>query len=138
MRKKTKILFNSLRFTLLLALVYFLFNSALDVYNNFAYDKAILKDSPYGYSPMLLNPRDYSSINHEIRSGEYVYVMDWLSAYNSRVVFAKVKSKLDEGYVNKDLLVQANMNVNPLVSSILLIMILIFSVRRVYKKYSSA
>lgn len=122
----------------MLSLVYVLANSALDIYNNFAYDKAILKDSPYGYTPMLKDPKDYSSMNNEIRSGEYVYVVDWLSAYNSRVVFAKVKSKLDEGYVNKDLLVHAHLNINPVVSSLLLSMILIFSVRKVYKKYSSA
>ena len=133
-----RIITKSLCLVVTTALIYVLSNSALDIYNNFAYDKAILKDSPYGYTPMLIDPKDYSSVNGEIRSGEYVYVVDWLSAYNSRVVFARVKSKLSEGYVNKDLLVQANMNVSPVISLLLLMMIFIFSVRKVYRKYSSS
>jgi len=135
MRKRSKILLNCLGCILILSLVYVLSYSTLDIYNNFAYDKAILKDSPFGYTPMLKDPGDYSSMNNEIRSGEYVYVVDWLSAYNSRVVFAKVKSKLDEGYVNKDLLVQANLNINPVVSLSLLLTILILSIRKAYKKF---
>lgn len=105
-----------------------LVNSSLDIYNTFAYDKAILRDSPYGYAPLLRDPLDYGSADGLILSGEFVYVTDWLSAYNGRVVFAKVKSKLKEGYINKDLLTEANINIKPVVSVLfLLIMTLYFS-----------
>lgn len=137
MLKVYPVLIKSFTFVLTAGLIYILSFSALDIYNNFAYDKAILKDSPYGYTPMLSNPKDYSSMNNEIKSGEYVYVMDWLSAYNSKVVFAKVKSRFNEGYINKDLLVQANLNLNPIISSLLILMIFIFSARKAYKKFLS-
>ncbi len=132
-----KFILTLLEISVLGGLTYILINSSLDIYNTFAYDKAVLKDSPYGYSPMLSDPKDYSSMNKEIRSGEYVYVIDWLSAYNSRVVFAKVKSKMSEGYINKDLLVQTNLNILPVLSSILLVMVFVFTARFAYRKFSA-
>lgn len=137
MRLLSSRLFKALACMLFAVVIFILINSALDLYNDFTYDRAILKDSPYGYTPILQDPKDYSSMNSEIRSGEYVYVVDWLSASNTRVVFAKVKSKFKEGYVNKDLLVQANMNINPVLSSMLLLTIFIFSAVKAYKKFSS-
>ena len=115
-----------------------LMNSALDVYNNFAYDKAILKDSPYGWTPLLADPQDYSSGDGMVLSGEYVYVEDWLSAYNNntRIAFAKVRSKLKAGYVNKELLVETNMNIKPIISAILLLIVFAYSARKLYLKIS--
>ncbi|MGH2575252.1 MAG: hypothetical protein ACRDFC_06085 [Ignavibacteria bacterium] len=116
-------------------MTYILANSALDIYNTFAYEKAIVKDSPYGYTPLLVSPNDYTSSEKKILSGEYVYVEDWLSAYNNKVVFAKVKSKLSEGYINKELLVQTNLNVRPIISVLLLSLILAFSTRKIFHKF---
>ena len=116
--------------------VYVLVNSALDIYNNFAYDKAILRESPYGYSPLLEDPKNYGSTLVNIKSGDFVYVEEWLSAYNGRIVFAKVKSKLNSGYVNKDMLVQANINVKPIISVMLLSFMLVVMVKKLYNKMS--
>ncbi len=115
-----------------------LVNSALDIYNNFAYDKAILKDSPYGWTPLLADPQDYSSGEGMILSGEFVYVVDWVSAYNgkTRIAFAKVKSKLKEGYINKELLVETNINIKPIISAILLLIVFSYSARKLYLKFS--
>ena len=135
---KPRLIFNILAFTAFAGVSSILISSALDLYNNFAYDRAVLRDSPYGYTPLLSDPKDYSTASREIRSGDYVYVVDWLSAYNSRVVFAKVKSRLSEGYINKDLLVQTNINILPVLSSVILLTILILSLRITYKKFSSA
>jgi len=116
---------------------YILINSALDIYNNFAYDKAIMKDTPYGWTPLLENPADWGSANSMILSGEFVYVVDWLSAYNNRVAFAKVKSKLREGYINKDLLVETNLNIKPIISILLLSVMFVYSLKKLYFKYST-
>jgi hypothetical protein len=111
-------------------------NSAIDIYNNFAYDKAILRDTPYGYAPLLENPNDYHSGNANIKSGEFVYVEDWLSAYNGRVEFAKVKSKLSSGYINREMLVQTNINIMPIVSFLLLSFMFFVTLKKLYNKYS--
>lgn len=122
----------------LLIVLVVLVNSALDIYNNFAYDKAILKDSPYGWAPLLADPQDYSSGDGMILSGEFVYVVDWVSAYNgkTRIAFAKVKSKLKEGYVNKELLVETNINIKPVISAVLLLIVFSYSARKLYLKFS--
>lgn len=125
-----------LKIIILFLFVWVLLNSALDIYNNFAYDKAILRDSPYGGVQMLGDPRNFSSSQGYIRSGEYVYVEDWLSAVNGRVEFAKVRSKLKQGYINKDLLVQTNINLMPIVSILLLCFIFYLYSRKLYYKLS--
>ena len=136
MRKILRLSFKALSVLLLFITALILMNSALDIYNNFAYDKAILKDSPYGYTPLLKDPQNYSSGESRILSGEFVYVEDWLSAYNqnTRIAFAKVKSKLNEGYVNRDLLVQTNINVKPIISVLLLTFVFIYSARKLFVK----
>ncbi len=116
----------------MLSALVILFSSALDIYNTFAYDRAILKDSPYGYTPLLRDPSNFMSSNGRILSGEFVYVQDWLSAYHNHIAFAKVKSKLKEGYINKDLLVETNINIKPIVSVIILFGIFIYAIKKVY------
>jgi hypothetical protein len=108
----------------------------MDIYNNFAYDKAILKDSPYGWTPLLRDPQNYGSGDGMVLSGEFVYVEDWLSAYNqqTKIAFAKVKSKLKEGYVNRELLVETNINVKPIISALLLLGVFSYSVRKLFIK----
>ena len=139
MRKILRLSFKALSVLLLFVTALILVNSALDIYNNFAYDKAILKDSPYGYTPLLKDPQNYSSGESRILSGEFVYVEDWLSAYNqnTRISFAKVKSKLKEGYVNKDLLVETNINVKPIISGLLLLGAFVFSMRKLFLKFTT-
>lgn len=109
-------------------------NSSLDIYNNFAYDKAVLRYTPYGYVPLLDNPNDYHSSNADVKGGDFVYVENWESADNGSVVFAKVRSKLSSGYVNRRMLVEANINVLPIFSVVMLSLILVFTVRKVYLK----
>lgn len=109
-------------------------NSSLDIYNNFAYDKAVLRYTPYGYVPLLDNPNDYHSSNADVKGGDFVYVENWESADNGSVVFAKVRSKLSSGYVNNRMLVETNINVMPIVSVLMLTLILVFTVRKVYLK----
>ena len=121
----------------LLLCVTVLVNSALDIYNNFAYDKAIIKDSPYGSAPLLANPKDYGSANSLIKSGDFVYVVDWLSAYENNIAFAKVKSKLKEGYINNKLLIETNINVKPLISLFFLMLILLYFSRKIYLKINT-
>ncbi len=116
----------------ILSAVVILVNSALDIYNTFAYDRAILKDSPYGYTPLLRDPANFMSSDGRILSGEFVYVQDWLSAYHNNIAFAKVKSKLKEGYINKELLVETNINIKPIVSVIILFGIFIYTIKKVY------
>src|SRR5690349_2686635 len=101
MKRLIRDVFKALGFFLLLLCVYSLSISALDIYNDFAYDKAVMKHSPYGYTPLLEDPHDYSSWLSHVKSGDFVYVEDWTSAIDGRVVFAKVKSKLNTGYVNQ-------------------------------------
>lgn len=139
MRKLLKILLKSFLGLILFAITVVLINSALDIYNNFAYDKAILKDTPYGWTPLLRDPQNYGSGEGMVLSGEFVYVEDWLSAYNqkTRISFAKVKSKLREGYVNKDLLVETNINVKPIISVLLLLGIFGYSMRKLFLKFTT-
>jgi hypothetical protein len=128
-----KILLGLLMFIISVILV----NSAMDFYNNFAYDKAILKDTPYGWTPLLRDPQNYGSGEGMVLSGEFVYVEDWLSAYNqqTKIAFAKVKSKLREGYVNRDLLVETNINVKPIISVLLLLGVFSYSIKRLFIKF---
>lgn len=121
----------------LLLCIAVLINSALDIYNNFAYDKAIIRESPYGSTPLLQNPKDYHSANGLIKSGDFVYVVDWLSAYENNTAFAKVKSKLKEGYINNRLLIETNLNIKPVVSVILLTLLLFYLTKKIYFKFNS-
>ena len=114
-----------------------LFNSALDVYNNFAYEKAILKDSPYGLTPLLVNPKDYGSADGFVKCGDFVYVEDWVSAANGKIIFAKVRSRLREGYINKELLVSTHINLKPIIAVLLLCLMLVFITRKVFTKLSN-
>lgn len=139
MRKLFRILFKSFLGLILFVITVILINSALDIYNNFAYDKAILKDTPYGWTPLLQDPQNYGSGEGMVLSGQFVYVEDWLSAYNkkTRISFAKVKSKLKEGYVNRDLLVETNINVKPIISALLLFGAFAYSVRKLFIKFTT-
>jgi hypothetical protein len=136
LRKHISIFLKVTELVLVGLISFILIRSALDIYNNFAYDKAIIKDSPYGFTPLLSNPRNYSNFEREILSGEYVYVVDWLSAYNGKVVFAKVKSRLVEGYINKDLLVAANINLKPIISIFFLMILFSCLVFKFYKRFA--
>jgi hypothetical protein len=126
------ILFKALLVLIIFCTLVILVNSALDIYNTFAYDKAIIKDSPYGYTPLLRDPNNFMSSQGRMLSGEFVYVEDWLSAYHNHVAFAKVKSKLKEGYINKDLLVETHLNIKPMISVIVLLLMLIYSLKRFF------
>jgi hypothetical protein len=112
-----------------------LLNSSFDIYNDFAYDKAIVKDSPYGHTPLLLNVNNYSSTSRFVKSGDYVYVEDWLAAHNGKIAFSRVRSKFDWGYINREMLVEANINVLPVISSLILLLITFFSVKNLIKKF---
>lgn len=136
MRRVLSAIVKSFGLLLLVLITYVLCNSSLDIYNNFAYDKAILRDTPYGYAPLLQDPNDYHSGDVNVKSGEFVYVEDWLSAYNGRVVFAKVKSKLNTGYLNREMLVETNINVMPIVSVLLLSFMFVITLKKLYNKYS--
>jgi hypothetical protein len=120
---------------LIFIIIFLLVRSSLDIYNTFAYDKAIVKESPYGYVPLLQNPADWQSSSEEIFSGQFVYVEDWVNAYNNRVTFAKVKKRLNGGYINKDLLVEAKLDIKPVISVILLTIIMTFVTVRLFRKY---
>jgi len=124
-----KIFLKALLSLLVLSLSAILLNSSLDLYNDFVYDKAIIKENPYGYTPMLKDVHNYSSGAKNIRSGDFVYVEDWLSAHNGRLAFAKVRSKFDWGYINKDLLVETNINIIPPMSALMLLLIIVLSLR---------
>ncbi len=121
----------------LVLIVGILIYSAVDVYNNFAYERAIVKDSPYGMTPLLLDPKDYGSADGFINSGDFVYVEDWISAVNGRIVFSKVKTKFKEGYINKELLVPTNLNLKPMISMLLLLAIFFIVSRKLYYKFSN-
>lgn len=118
----------------LLGISVILINSSLDIYNNFAYEKAIIKQTPYGSTPLLQNPKDYTSADGFIKSGDFVYVVDWLSDYNGRIIFAKVKTKLKEGYINKDLLVKTNINLIPIFAILTVLIIIIYSTKKLIIK----
>lgn len=134
MKKLPKLFFKALGIVLLLAVSYKMADSALDIYNNFVYDKAILRTTPYGYVSLLKDPNNYTESEAEVKGGDFVYVENWESADNGRVVFAKVKSKFSSGYVNNRLLVEANLNVMPIVSVLLLGLLLVITVRWFYLK----
>ncbi|HAX47369.1 MAG TPA: hypothetical protein PK605_07855 [Ignavibacteria bacterium] len=134
MKRVTLLFVKALFVILLFAVVQQMVSSSLDIYNNFAYDKAILRYTPYGYVPLLDNPNDYHSSNAEIKGGAFVYVENWESADNGSVVFAKVRSKFSTGYVNNRMLVEANLNVMPIFSVVMLVLIFVFTVKKVYSK----
>ncbi|HEY3251123.1 MAG TPA: hypothetical protein VGK25_08390 [Ignavibacteria bacterium] len=134
MARGFNICFKALLVLFVALLFYVLLNSSFDLYNNFAYDKAIIRENPYGYTPLLKDVYNYQSGESKVKSGDYVYVEDWLSAYNGRVIFAKVRSKFDWGYVNKDLLVQTNINILPVFSSLTLTVFFILLFRLLIRK----
>ena len=134
MKRASLLILKALFFVILFSLIYQMLNSSLDIYNNFAYDKAVLRYTPYGYVPLLDNPNDYHSSNADVKGGDFVYVENWESADNGSVVFAKVRSKLSSGYVNNRMLVETNINVMPIFSVLMLTLILVFTVRKVYLK----
>ncbi|MEO8512403.1 MAG: hypothetical protein ABI543_02465 [Ignavibacteria bacterium] len=134
MKRATLLFLKALFVLILFAVTYQMVNSSLDIYNNFAYDTAILRLTPYGYIPLLQDPYDYKSADSQVKGGDFVYVENWESADNGRVVFAKVKSKFHTGYVNNRLLVGANINVMPIVSVLMLGFMMIFFVRKIYLK----
>ena len=134
MKRASLLILKALFFVILFSLIYQMVNSSLDIYNNFAYDKAVLRYTPYGYVPLLDNPNDYHSSNADVKGGDFVYVENWESADNGSVVFAKVRSKLSSGYVNNRMLVETNINVMPIFSVLMLTLILVFTVRKVYLK----
>lgn len=138
MKRVTLLVLKALFLIVLFSVVYQMVNSSLDIYNNFAYDKAVLRYTPYGYVPLLDNPYDYHSSNADVKGGDFVYVEDWESADNGSIVFAKVRSKLSYGYVNKRMLVEANINVMPIISVLILSLLLVFTVRKVYLKIHNA
>jgi len=136
MKRGFGLLFKALLFLLLAVITEALVNSSLDIYNNFAYDNAVLRSTPYGYVPLLNNPMDYKHSSSKVKGGDFVYVENWESADNGSVVFAKVRSKFSSGYVNKRLLVHANFNIMPVVSVILLGTMFFFTILRIYRKYT--
>ena len=132
MKKIPAVITKALGIILLGIVTYALVNSSLDIYNNFAYDKAILRNSPYGYVPMLEAPDNYYKWKTNIKGGEFVYVENWESARNGRIVFAKVKSKLNTGYINNKMLVEANINVMPVFSVLALGVMFVITFRKIY------
>lgn len=136
MSKVYSISLKTLLILLLFSTIIILVNSALDIYNTFAYDRAILKDSPYGYTPLLNDPKNFMSSKGRILSGEFVYVEDWLSAYHNNIAFAKVRSKLKEGYINKELLVETNINIKPIISVIILLAMFIYTIKKIYNRFT--
>jgi hypothetical protein len=134
MKRVLKLLLKVMGLFLLGVFTYALVNSSLDIYNNLVYDKAVLRYTPYGYVPLLHDPNDYRSAETEIKGGDYVYVENWESAYNGKIVFAKVKSKLNTGYINRRMLVHANLNLMPVVSVLLLCVLFFYTGRKLYNK----
>lgn len=110
-------------------------NSLLDFYNNIAYGKAIIRETPFGSVPLLKSPADFQSSETLVKSGDFVYIVDKISAYEQNIVFSKVKSKLKEGYVNSEMLVETEVNVKPFLSAILTIIILLFFSKKIYYYY---
>ena len=134
MKRVPLLILKALFFLMLFAVTYQMVNSSLDIYNNFVYDKAVLRLTPYGYVPLLQDPFDYKSAGAEVKGGDFVYVENWESADNGRVVFAKVRSKFSTGYVNNRLLVGANINVMPIVSVLLLGFMMFLTIKKIYFK----
>ncbi|HMQ80009.1 MAG TPA: hypothetical protein PKE39_06680 [Ignavibacteria bacterium] len=138
MKRIALLVIKALFFVILFSLIYQMVNSSLDIYNNFAYDKAVLRYTPYGYVPLLDNPNDYRSSNADVKGGDFVYVENWESADNGSIVFAKVRSKLSTGYVNRRMLVEANINVMPIISVLILSFLIVFAVRKIYLRIHNA
>lgn len=136
MKRLLKYVFKALGVLLLLAVIYSCVLSSLDIYNDFAYDRAILRQTPYGYTPMLHDVSNYGSWKDKLKAGEYVYVEDWTSQKNGRVIFAKVKSGFQTGYINRDMLVRANVNPMPVISVILLALMFVYALVKLIKYYS--
>lgn len=134
MKRVPLLILKALFLLMLFAVTYQMVNSALDIYNNFAYDKAVLRLTPYGYVPLLQDPYDYKSGDSQVKGGDFVYVENWESADNGRIVFAKVKSKFHTGYVNNRLLVGANINVMPIISVIFLGFMMFLTIKKIYFK----
>lgn len=137
MKRLLKYVFKALGVLLLVLLVYFCVLSSLDIYNDLAYDRAILKQTPYGYTPLLDDAGNYGSWLGKIKPGQYVYVEDWTSQKNGRVIFSKVKTRFQTGYINRDMLVKANINPMPVISIVLLALMFVFATRKIYKYYSN-
>lgn len=127
--------FKALLVISLTAVCIILLNSSFDLYNDFAYDKAIVKDNPYGHTPLLQNVNNYSSSSSSVKGGDYVYVEEWLAAHNGRIAFSRVRSKFDWGYINREMLVETNINVLPVISTLILLMIVFFIVKNLVKKF---
>ena len=134
MRRIISVISKALGLMFLFLIAQALVNSSLDIYNNFAYDKAILRSTPYGYVPLLQDPNNYQSAEAKVKGGDFVYVENWESANNGKIVFAKVRSKLNSGYVNNKMLVEANLNVMPVFSVLMLGLMLFYSFRKIYHK----
>jgi hypothetical protein len=134
MKRALRIFSKALGYILLGIFTYALVNSSLDIYNNFVYDKAVLRYTPYGYVPLLEDPNNYRVSSAEVKGGDFVYVENWESADNGKVVFARVKSKLHTGYVNRRMLVEANLNVMPVVSVLMLGFMFFYAAKKLYKK----
>jgi hypothetical protein len=127
-----KILFKAVFISIVCIIIYKAFNSSIDIYNNFAYDRAITRNTPYGYIPLLNDYNNYSDYDYKIKGGDYVYVENWQAASNGKIIFAKVRSQFNSGYINNRLLVGANINVVPIVSVLLLIFLSVILIRKVY------
>ncbi|MBN8584725.1 MAG: hypothetical protein J0M37_06465 [Ignavibacteria bacterium] len=138
MKRAALLTVKALFIILLFAVIQQMVNSSLDIYNNFAYDKAVLRYTPYGYVSLLDDPNDYHSSNAEVKGGDFVYVENWESADNGSIVFAKVRSKFSSGYVNNRMLVEARINVMPIFSVVMLTLIFIYTARKVYLKKNKA
>lgn len=136
MKRGFGFLFKALLLLFLSVVTEALIKSSLDIYNNFAYDKAILRYTPYGYVPLLNDPKDYRHSDSKVKGGDYVYVENWESADNGMVVFAKVRSRFSSGYVSKRMLVKANINIMPIVSVLILGTMFLYTILRIYRKYT--
>jgi hypothetical protein len=134
LKRGVRIFSKALGFIFLGIFTYALINSSLDIYNNFVYDKAVLRYTPYGYVPLLQDPNNYTVSTAEVKGGDFVYVENWESADNGKIVFARVKSKLHTGYVNRRMLVEANLNVMPVISVLLLSVMFFYTAKKLYKK----
>lgn len=134
MKRAISVITKALGLIFLFLIAQALVNSSLDIYNNFAYDKAVLKNTPYGYVPLLQDPNNYQSADAKVKGGDFVYVENWESASNGKIVFAKVRSKFNSGYVNNKMLVETNVNVMPILSVMMLGLLLFYSFRKIYHK----
>lgn len=112
-----------------------LISNSLDLYNIFVYENVYLKPTPYGYVPILENPSDYSSVVINVKGGSFLYVEDWTRAVNGKVVFAKIRTGLNEGFINQEMLVRTSINPYPIISFLMFSFIFSFSLFRVFKYF---